>query len=103
MSSATYAHVEITPDGVPIVTGTKTKVLEIALDRIAYHWDADEIRRQHPHLTLGQIHSALAWYYDHRQEMDREIQSQLEEVRQIRASVVDSPVRKKLKALGKLP
>ena len=103
MRSATYAHVEITPDGVPIVAGTKTKVLEIALDRIAYHWDADEIQRQHPHLTLGQIHSALAWYYDHQQEMDREIQSQLQEVRQIRASVVDSPVRGKLKALGKLP
>jgi uncharacterized protein (DUF433 family) len=103
MSTVAYAHLEINTDGVPMIAGTKTKVIEVALDRLAYHWDADEIKRQHPHLTLGQIHSALAWYYDHQNEMDREIHSQLNEVRQIKASLGESPVRRKLKAMGKLP
>jgi uncharacterized protein (DUF433 family) len=103
MSTAAYAHVEITPDGVPIIAGTKTKVIEIALDRLAHHWDAEEIKRQHPHLTLGQIHSALAWYYDHQDDMDQEIQSQLDDVRRIKASVGESAVRRKLKGLGQLP
>jgi uncharacterized protein (DUF433 family) len=102
MSTVEYAHVEINADGVPVIAGTKTKVVEIALDRLAYHWDADEIKRQHPHLTLGQIHSALAWYYDHQDAMDREIQSQLDEVQQLKASAGESPVRRKLKAMGKL-
>jgi uncharacterized protein (DUF433 family) len=102
MSTVEYAHVEINADGVPVIAGTKTKVVEIALDRLAYHWDADEIKRQHPHLTLGQIHSALAWYYDHQDAMDREIQSQLDEVQQLKASAGETPVRRKLKAMGKL-
>ena len=31
----------------------------------AYGWDAGEAHAQHPSLTLAQIHSALAYYYDH--------------------------------------
>lgn len=103
MTTVAYGHIEIAADGTATILGTKTKVVEVALDRLAYHWDADEIKRQHPHLTLGEIHSALAWYYDHQEDMDREIQSQLETVRQIKTSVGESLVRSKVKALGKLP
>ena len=103
MSTVAYGHIEIAEDGTATIAGTKTKVVEVALDRLAYHWDADEIKRQHPHLTLGEIHSALAWYYDHQEAMDREIRDPLEAVRQIKASVGESVVRSKLKALGKLP
>jgi uncharacterized protein (DUF433 family) len=71
--------------GVAMIAGTQTKVIEVALDRLAHHWDADEIRRQHPHLSLGQIYAALAYYYDHQAEMDAEIQRQLEEVDALRA------------------
>jgi len=103
MSTVAYGHIEIASDGTATIAGTKTKVVEIALDRLAYHWDADEIKRQHPHLTLGEIHSALAWYYDHQEAMDREIQAQLENVRQIKTSVGSSLIRSKLQALGKQP
>ena len=102
MSTVAYSHIEISTDGTARIAGTKTKVVEIALDRLSYHWDAEEIKRQHPHLTLGQIHSALAWYYDHQDEMDRQIQSQCDEVRRMKANVGESPVRAKLKAAGKV-
>ena len=69
---------------VPMISGTQTKVIEVALDRLAHHWDADEIRRQHPHLTLAQIHAALAYYYDHQTKMDAKIQQQLDEVDALR-------------------
>jgi hypothetical protein len=46
MSAVAYPHIETTDDGVPIIAGTTTKVVEIVLDRLAHHWDADEIRRQ---------------------------------------------------------
>ncbi len=39
MPSATYPHIEVTAEGVAYVAGTKTKVLKVALDHIAHHWD----------------------------------------------------------------
>ena len=103
MSTVTYPHIEVAPSGVAILAGTRTKVIEIVLDRLAYHWDADEIRRQHPHLGLGQIHAALAYYYDNQEELDQQIQSQLSEVDRIKASLGESPIRAKLKTSGRLP
>src|SRR5262245_48094350 len=99
MATVAYAHIELSPDNVPMVAGTKTKVVEIVLDRLAYHWDADEIHRQHPHLSLGQIHSALAYYYDHQEEMDRDIAERLRQVQEIKARLGESVIRAKLKAM----
>jgi uncharacterized protein (DUF433 family) len=102
MATVAYPHIEFTPKGVPYLAGTQTKVIEVVLDRLAYHWDADEIHRQHPHLSLGQIYSALAYYYDYQAEMDREIEEQLRQVEQIKARLGESPVRLKLRAMGRL-
>ena len=41
------------------IKDANTKVIEVALDWIAYRWDAETIHRQHPHLSLAQIHAAL--------------------------------------------
>jgi uncharacterized protein (DUF433 family) len=103
MATLAYAHIILSPEGVPYIGGTRTKVEEVILDHLAYHWDAEEIQRQHPDLTLGQIHSALAYYYDHQEELDREIDNGLREVAQIRASLGTSPNLLKLRAKRLLP
>jgi uncharacterized protein (DUF433 family) len=103
MIATTYSHIETTPDGVLILSGTRIKVIEIVLDHLAHHWDADEIQRQHPHLSLGQIYSALAYYYDHQAEMDHAIEGQLREVAAIKKRLEESSLQGKLKALGLLP
>ncbi len=103
MQTITYPHVDVSPEGIPVLSGTQTKVIEIVLDRLAYHWDVDEIQRQHPHLTLGQICSALAYYYDHQDEMDQAIEEQLRRVNEIKTRLGESPVRRKLKALEEQP
>ena len=87
MQATAYPYIELTPEGTAIIAGTTTKVIEVALDRLACHWDADEIRRQHPHLTLAQIHCALAYYYDHQAAMDQQSDSDLREVGDIEARV----------------
>lgn len=91
-----YPHITVSDTGTPSITGTTTKVIEIALDRIAYHWDADEIQRQHPHLNLAQIHAALAYYYDHQTELDAAITSQLDRVTELRQHTEDADIRQKL-------
>ena len=97
MPRVTYPHIELR-QGVPYLEGTETKVVEIVLERLAHHWDADEIRRQHPSLSLGQIHSALAYYYDHQEEVDRDIEERTRRADEIIASLGVSPVRLKLLA-----
>lgn len=88
MATASYSHIEISAAGVPFVDGTRTKVVEIALDRLAHHGDAEEIQRQHPHLSLSQIYAALTYYHDHREAFDAEIREQLSDVdRSVRREV----------------
>jgi uncharacterized protein (DUF433 family) len=100
MATTISSHIEFNAHGVPYLAGTQTKVIEVALDRLAHHWDADEIQRQHPHLSLAQIYSALAYYHDHEAQMDREIEEQLQRVKKVRNDLGPSPIRQKLKAKG---
>jgi uncharacterized protein (DUF433 family) len=106
MATAEYAHVTVGPDEVPVITGTHIKVVEIVLDHLAHGSDAREIQRQHPHLSPGQIHAALGYYYDHQTEMDADIADRLRKVERLRAELSqlqgESTVRLKLKALGLL-
>ena len=47
----------------------RVRVAMIVMDYLAYGWSPDEIHRQHPHLTLAEVHSAMAYYYDHQDEI----------------------------------
>ena len=83
-SAGTYPHIAVDEAGTATIAGTTTKVVEVALDRIAHHWDADEMQRQHPHLSLSQIYAALAYYHDHQPELDALIAAQLDRVATLR-------------------
>jgi len=103
MSTVAYAHLAFTDTGVPIIAGTTTKVIEVAMDYVAHRWDADEIHRQHPTLARGQIHSALAYYFDHQEEMDRQIAEEVEAVDELRRQAGPSAVLAKARQLGLRP
>jgi uncharacterized protein (DUF433 family) len=103
MSTVSYPHIEINSDGVPIVSGTTTKVVEIVLDHLAHRWEADDICRQHPYLTLAQVHAALGYYYDHEQEINEDIERRLRRVEEIKAEIGDDTIRNKLRRQGLLP
>lgn len=40
----------------------------------------EEIQRELPHLSLAQIFDALAFYFDHRKEVDKDLELDREEV-----------------------
>jgi len=102
MATVSYPHIDISPAGVPFVEGTRTKVIEIALDRLAHHWDAEEIQRQHPHLTLSQIYAALTYYHDHPDAFDADIREQLSDVDMLAAQQGSSTIRAKLQGTRRL-
>ena len=70
-----YEHVQLDSKGVPVIVGTTMKVVELVMAQMAYGWSPEELLFQHPYLTLGQIHSALAYYWDHKDELDADIES----------------------------
>lgn len=93
-----YEHIMLNQFNQPIIEGTKIKVIEIVLDKIAYGWSPEEIQYQHPQLTLGQVYSALAYYSDHQETFDKEIESQLRNVEQMENSTRPTPLINRLKA-----
>lgn len=90
------AHIEVRPDGVAWITGANTKVIEVVLDKLAYGWSPEEIHFQHPHLSLAQIHSALAYYYENQEKLDAEIEHRQQEAEVLAAEWTDSDLRRKL-------
>lgn len=82
-----YEHVVLNEDHVPSIAGTTMKVVELVVEQQAYGWSPEELHFQHPHLTLGQIHSALAYYWDHREELDRDIRRRLERIEEVRRRI----------------
>src|SRR5580658_9839633 len=102
MPVLTTAHIRLDERGVAWIDDTNTKVIEVALDMIAHGWSPEEIHFQHRHLSLAQIHAALGYYYDHKAEMDGQVQRSVQEVERLRIHAGESPLRKRLREMGKL-
>ena len=95
-----YEHVVLNEENVPSIAGTTMKVVELVVEQQAYGWSPEELHFQHSYLTLGQIHSALAYYWDHREELDRDIQRRLERVTELRRTARPSPLVARLRTQG---
>lgn len=95
-----YEHIILNEEKVPIIAGTTMKVIELVLDRKAYGWSPEELYFQHSYLTLGQIYSALAYYWDHQEEVDQEIERRFQSVDQVRQTVKITPLEDRLKSKG---
>jgi uncharacterized protein (DUF433 family) len=92
-------HIRFDEQGRPWVDDTNVKVIEIVLDHLAYGWSAETVQENHPHLSLAQVYAALAWYYDHQQEMDGEIERQRERLGVLHDEAQASPLARR--ALGR--
>src|SRR5206468_10534737 len=101
MVATTYPHIA-KENGQParLETHPRIRVAMIVMDYLAYGWSPDEIHRQHPHLTLAEVHAAMGYYYDHQQEIDAEITAELEDVDRAMQNPKRSPAWLKLKAKG---
>lgn len=94
------SHIRLDERGVAWIDNSRIKVIEVAMDHLAYGWSAEEIHRQHPRLSLAQTHSALAFYYDHQAEFDQAIAESLARTDKLAGENTDSPGRLRLRALG---
>lgn len=77
MAANIQSHIEVHPDvcgGKPCVTGTRIRVWDVHVWHELYGWSVVDIIAQFPQLTLADVYAALAYYHDHREEIDAEIQ-----------------------------
>ncbi len=66
-----YKYVVLDEDAVPVVAGTTLKVVEIVEAQQTYGWSPEEYHLNHRYLKMGQIYSALAYYWDHKEALDK--------------------------------
>jgi uncharacterized protein (DUF433 family) len=66
--------------GKACIKSTRIRVLDIVTATEHLALSPDEVCNQYPELTLAQVHCALAYYYDHREEVQAEIKSEREVV-----------------------
>jgi uncharacterized protein (DUF433 family) len=92
-----YEHVVLNDQGVPEIAGTSMKVVELVVEYNSFGWSPEEIQFNHPYLTLGQVYSALAYYWDHKEALDADIQGRSDYAEWLRQASGPSPVRARLR------
>ncbi len=95
-----YRHIQLDEKGRAIISDSTMKVSELIMSRIAYGWSAEEMHFQYPFLAMSQIHSALAYYWDHKSEMDAAIDADFQSAEEMRIRVGETSFGSRLKALG---
>lgn len=88
MTMISVEHIALRENGSPYVAGTGVKVANIATYALLHHWSIDKIAEE-LEITPAQIHAALAYYYDHKEEIDQAIKAGDELARQIGTSFQD--------------
>ena len=96
MTTALDGHIEVDEAGVARVAGTRLKVIHLVMDKMANGSTPEQMRQQFPPLTLAQVYAALTYYYDHKTELDAQIQQSLRAAESLRAQAEDQPSREQL-------
>jgi uncharacterized protein (DUF433 family) len=76
MSQTIADHIESKPGvcgGKPCIAGTRIRVQDVYVWRELQGQTADEIVSSFPQLTMADVYAALAYYWDHREEIQNQM------------------------------
>ena len=94
------AHIEIRrgySGGRPRIAGRRIRVQDVAIWHEQENMSVEEIAEEYD-LTRSDVHAALAYYYDHRDEIDKMIADDdafVEEMRKQSPSLLDKKLKKR--------
>ena len=86
--------------GQPRIAGTRIKVKHV------YTWvermgmSPAQVVADYPHLTMAQVHAALAYYWSHQSEIQEDIENEEKLVAEIQATAGPSKLRERLAELN---
>ena len=99
MADVIREHIEIVQGAggpKPRIAGHRIRVQDVAIWHEKLGLSPDEIVDQYPTITLADVHAALAYYWDHRDEIERLIAEEHALGEEFRRSHI-GPLQQKLK------
>ncbi|MEB3231092.1 MAG: DUF433 domain-containing protein [Leptolyngbyaceae bacterium] len=78
MTTTIFEYIQITPGtcgGKPRIAGHRIRVQDIVIWYEYLKMSPDEIIDHYPSITLADVHAALAYYYDHLNEIRQDIRA----------------------------
>jgi uncharacterized protein (DUF433 family) len=100
----TYPHIEkVEGEPARLERMPRIRVAQLVQNYRDYAGSIDEICNQFPHLKPAEVHSAMAYYFDHQAEIDQEIDDEIKLVDEWRKNTPPSPVMLRLRSQGLLP
>jgi uncharacterized protein (DUF433 family) len=83
-------HIDATPGicgGKPRIAGHRIRVMDVVVCHEQQGMSPDEIVSFYPGITLADTHAALAYYFDHRDEIQRDIEEERRFAGEVRQSM----------------
>ena len=86
--------------GRPRIDGHRITVEDVAIWHERMGMSPDEIVSGHPSITLSDVHAALAYYYDHREQIDQAILDGQPFAEELKAKAPASLLQQKLQRMS---
>lgn len=103
MSTATdYTYILLNGQSIPYIANSTMKVVELVEFMQAYGWNPEELHTNFPHLSMSKIHAALAYYWDHKAQIDSEINQRDRYAAEMQQQAGESSIAQSLRAKGLL-
>src|SRR5690348_803417 len=100
MPETEIRHISKTPGvygGKACIAGHRIRVMDIVLWHEMRGYSPDKIVERFPGITLADVHAALAYYFDHRQEIESDFKRDEELAEKLRP-LFPSKLQEKLRA-----
>jgi hypothetical protein len=98
-----YPHIDKPADGpAHLESHPRVRVAQIIASYIAYGWSVPEMCRQYPYLKPAEVHSAMAYYFDHTREIEEEIEHDAQLTDEYARKDGPSPFQRRMRAEGRL-
>jgi uncharacterized protein (DUF433 family) len=88
-------HIETTPGvcgGKPRIAGTRIRVQDVYIWHELQGKNADAIVAEFPQLSVADVYAALAYFWDHRVEIEQQMKDEEDFVAKMRAALGPGPL-----------
>jgi uncharacterized protein (DUF433 family) len=103
MTTTLNGHIEVDESRVARIAGSRVKVINLVMEKMANEWNPEQIQQNFPHLSIAAIYAALTYYHDHRAECDAQIDASARSAAKARAATSEGPFVTRMRSEGKLP